>query len=137
MLKISRREYWQNLAHILSWLDNYDALRSQALRVTDTRLSEWMPPGSIVHCKRCGKVLQMVPCIECVLNSETADLVKDIEVKDTWHLQWKLTTDRHDVERTEALPGTAAKLEVMAQRFMQGLSVFHPQDPILPNNHLR
>jgi len=137
LLHISRRDYWEILGAILAWLRNYESLAAQERRVTDTRLSEWLPPGVRVLCKRCGTNLQMVPCVECLLNGNQAGMGDDPEVKDTWHLPWKLTQDRFDERPTTARPGSPDKLEVMSRRFLQGLSVFHPDDPQMPRNHLR
>lgn len=127
-------EYRATLEQVLEWVRRYPALQSQERRVTDTRLSDWLPQGTRVHCRRCGLRLTMVPCLDCLINGHPDDLDEDF--KDTWHLQWRLYEERIAPDPTTALPGTKEKIEVMEWRLCNGYSAFHPDDPILPNNHL-
>lgn len=135
VLKISLGEYKHHLEHILTWLRRYPQMASQEQRITDTRLSDWLPPGSRVYCKRCGRQMTMTPCVDCLLNGHPKDLEDDFQ--DTWHLQWRLHEERVAPEATTAMPGTPEKLEVMSWRLLNGYSAFHPNDPVLPKNHLR
>lgn len=135
VLKITLIEYREHLSRIILWLRKYPQMASQETRVTDTRLSDWLPPGSKVFCCRCGKKMAMVPCLDCLLNGHPKDLEDDFT--DTWHLQWRLHEERVPPTATTALPGTLEKIEVMSQRLLNGYSVFHPDDTALPSNHLR
>ena len=37
-------------------------------------------------------------------------------------------TDSHEYDATDALPGTDAKLDILARRVKQGLPLWHPSD---------
>lgn len=129
ILSIDIQHYWCVLEDVIEWLIRNDML-SQARRITDTRLSERLPDGERIVCKRCRRSLVSVPCIECLV--ATSGWKKNGHDKLVETASWRAMVSGKRLplapQATHHKPGTAEKYLVMCARSEAGYSIFHPRD---------
>lgn len=106
------------------------ALQDSSHPVVVSIMRDGLPPGlyapvgwnGSVFCRSCRCFVKMIPCPACsmpVVNVEFGELpVEEVPPMLPPH-------------GTLAMPGTLSKIEIMRHRFERGLSVFHPDDPVI------
>ena len=84
---------------------------------------ENLPEGIVVRCKKCKRQINWVPCVTCCCHRVAfVDRTETLEQKAVAKVRLP------DPNPTREMPGTVAKIEVLAERVRQGYELWHPSD---------
>jgi hypothetical protein len=117
------------LANAVAVMDFWNKIKqnSEGLNVVLSGLpsmcGESLPEGFVVRCKKCKKQITWVPCVTCC--SQRSAYVDRTETLDQ---RGMAKVRLPDPNPTREMPGTAAKIEVLAERVRLGYELWHADD---------
>lgn len=89
---------------------------------------ESLPEGIVVRCKKCRRQITWVPCVTCCCHRQSVtDRTEVNEAKGLAKVRLPPPIP------TREMPGTPAKIEVLAERVTLGYELWHPHDGKIPD----
>lgn len=92
-----------------------------------------LPFGRALRCNSCGARITLVPCPKCYIGEESVPVgpVADMDVFEDGDGEPSVVPVTDALYPTDAAPGTARKIEVMAWRRANHQRLYHPDDETL------